>query len=69
MVVRNRTPEQQQQQRQAIQRWKPWNQSTGPRSPEGKSTASRNAFTGGHLVTIREITKAMNQMLRNLTQR
>ncbi len=64
MAARNWTPEQRQQQREAIQRWKPWNRSTGPQSAEGKAAASRNAFTGGKLVKLREMIKAVNQALR-----
>ena len=38
------TQERRQRQREAIQRWKPWEQSTGPRTPEGKATAARNSL-------------------------
>ena len=30
-------------QREAIQRWKPWEKSTGPRTPAGKAEAAANA--------------------------
>lgn len=30
-------------QRQLIHQWKPWERSTGPRTPKGKAIASRNA--------------------------
>ena len=64
MAARTWTPEQRQRQREAIQRWQPWNQSTGPRSPEGKAAASRNAFTGGDMAQIRELAKDVNRVLR-----
>ena len=64
MAARIWTPEQRQRQREAIQRWQPWNQSTGPRSPEGKAAASRNAFTGGDMAQIRELSKDVNRVLR-----
>jgi hypothetical protein len=51
------TPERRQRQREAIQRWKPWKQSTGPRSLEGKARAARNAWTGGHTVKLRQLTQ------------
>lgn len=35
--------ERRERQRQAIQRWKPWERSTGPRSTDGKLVSSRNA--------------------------
>lgn len=37
------TPERRIRQRQAIQRTRPWDKSTGPRTPEGKAIASQNA--------------------------
>lgn len=67
MAARTWTPEQRQRQREAIQRWKPWSKSTGPRSLEGKAVASRNAWDGGHLVKLRQLIKELNQALH--TQR
>ena len=64
MAARICKPEQRQRQREAIQRWQAWNQSTGPRSPEGKAAASRNAFTGGDMAQIRELAKDVNRVLR-----
>lgn len=58
------TPERRKKQSEAIKRWKPWNQSTGPKSPEGKAAVSRNAFTGGHTVLMRQIIKELNQAMR-----
>lgn len=47
-----------------IRTWKPWEQSTGPRTDEGKRVSSRNAWTGGHLVRLRELVRETNEMLR-----
>lgn len=63
------TPERRKRQSQAIRRWAPWNQSTGPKSPEGKAAASRNAFTGGEWAELRQSIKALNQVLREQRQR
>ena len=41
------SPERRQRQREAIHQWKPWEQSTGPRTPEGKATAARNSLVHG----------------------
>ena len=68
MGARTWTTEQRQRKREAIQRWKPWNQSTGPRTPEGKATASRNAFTGGETARMRELAKDVNRVLREQRQ-
>lgn len=59
MAARNWTPEQRKQQAEAIRRWSPWAQSTGPRSPEGKATASRNRWRGGHREMLRELGRAL----------
>lgn len=45
MAARNWTPEQRERQRAAMQRWKPWQQSTGPQSVNGKAKASHNVWT------------------------
>ena len=68
MAARTWTPEQRQRQRESIQRWQPWSQSTGPRSPEGKAVAARNAFTGGELALMRELAKDVNEVLRQQRQ-
>lgn len=64
MAARTWTPEQRQKQREAIQRWKPWKQSTGPRSLEGKAAVSRNAWMGGGWLELRELSKLVNEQVR-----
>ena len=54
------TPERRKRQSEAIRRWKPWQQSTGPKSPEGKALVARNAWTGGHRAHLRNLTKMLN---------
>jgi len=49
---------------EAIRRWKPWNQSTGPKSPEGKAAVSGNAWKGGDWLKLRQAIKALNQAMR-----
>ena len=41
------TLEQRKRQADVIRKWKPWEQSTGPTSDEGKAIASRNALKHG----------------------
>lgn len=58
------TPERRKKQSEAIKRWRPWNQSTGPKSVEGRQRVSRNAWTGGYRQEMRELTKMVNEQVR-----
>ena len=49
----------------AIQSWKPWEKSTGPRTDEGKQRVARNAYTGGS----RQILRGLSRCLRELDKR
>jgi hypothetical protein len=49
------TEERRHQQAKRIHRWKPWEHSTGPRTPAGKDRSSRNAFNGGARPQIRKL--------------
>ncbi|OQW85781.1 MAG: hypothetical protein BWK72_20565 [Rhodoferax ferrireducens] len=63
------TQERRQRQRELIQQWQPWAQSTGPRSEAGKAVTARNAFKGGLSGQLRQIRQAMRQqsdMLKRL---
>ena len=64
MAARTWTPEQRQKQREAIQRWKPWQQSSGPKSPDGKVVSAGNAWTGGDWKKLRQAIKALNEAMR-----
>ena len=55
------TPERKAQQSALIRRWKPWEKSTGPKSPEGKTKVSRNAFKGGWRDLLRDVSLALRQ--------
>ena len=41
------TLERRQRQAELIKTWRPWERSTGPRTPEGRSVACRNALKHG----------------------
>jgi hypothetical protein len=64
MAARIWTLEQRQGQAEAIRHWKPWKQSTGPKSSQGKTTVYRNAYSGGQWSDLKEVIKALNQSLR-----
>jgi hypothetical protein len=51
-------------QAQAIRRWKPWERSTGPRSVEGKTTSSLNAYEGGHRKALREKLRVLRGLFK-----
>jgi len=68
VAARQWTPEQRELQREAIKRWKPWTQSTGPVSAEGLAKSSRNAFKGGRRAALREELKQVRNLLRALKQ-
>lgn len=58
------TPERRARQAEAIRRWKPWAKSTGPRTAEGKARAKMNGYRGGQWRKLRELSKALNALLR-----
>lgn len=64
MATNGWTPERRARQSELIRHWMPWAKSTGPRTPEGKAAAARNAFTGGHAAKLRQLIKEVNQALR-----
>ena len=65
-MVNGWTLERRERQAELIRQWQPWKQSTGPKTPEGKATASRNAWQGGHRAQLRELTKALNAELAEM---
>ncbi len=63
------TPKRRARQRLLIHTWKPWEQSTGPKTAAGKACASRNAFKGGERRALGEVARALTQLYRGHTQR
>ena len=61
------TPERRARQAELIRTWKPWQQSTGPRTAEGKARSAARGDRSGQWREQRELTKALNELLR--TQR
>lgn len=58
------TQERRTQQAKTIQRWKPWQRATGPKSPEGKAKVSRNAFKGGQRPALRQSIAILKQYFK-----
>jgi len=58
------TSERRAKQSQAIKQWKPWTNSTGAKTPEGKAVVSRNAFKGGHRPYLRQLAKDLAEELQ-----
>ena len=55
------TQEHRKKQSEAIRRWKPWVQSTGPRTQEGKAKVAQNSCKGGHRPLRRRTAKALRR--------
>lgn len=55
------TAERRAQQAAAIQRWKPWARSTGPRTTEGKAKVAKNAYRGGLRPRLRELARLLRE--------
>lgn len=58
------TLERRARQSELIQSWRPWERSTGPRTAEGKATASRNAYKGANWLKLRQLSRLVNQEIR-----
>ena len=54
------TPARRARQAELIRTWRPWAKSTGPRTPDGKAKASRNAYQDGHWLMLRELSRQVN---------
>ena len=60
------TSERRARQAALIQSWKPWERSTGPKTPEGKARVSRNAFRGGWRAQLRELSRLLREQIQAL---
>lgn len=68
-MARPWTLEDRQRQAALIQRWRPWEYSTGPRTDEGKVKASDNAFKhGGRSAVEMAARKQIRVLLKEATQ-
>ena len=61
MAARHWTDEQRERQSAAIRSWRPWEHSTGARTPAGKAVSSQNVIIG-----LRNREKALAQAMQEL---
>ena len=59
-----RTPEHRRLRAELIERWRPWEKSTGPKSKEGKAVVAQNGFRGNP----RETLKAAREIERLISE-
>jgi hypothetical protein len=66
------TPERRARQAALIRNWRPWENSTGPRSDEGKARTAQNGFKGGQwrelLMLARDLTSSLREQRDALRQ-
>jgi hypothetical protein len=55
------TPERRALQSALIHTWRPWEKTTGPKTPQGKVKASRNAYKGGTRARLRELVRLLRE--------
>ncbi|OSZ75923.1 hypothetical protein CAP37_11330 [Hydrogenophaga sp. IBVHS1] len=58
------TPERRARQAALIRTWKPWRQSTGPKTSSGKATASKNGYKGGHRQMLRQLSRLVSAEIK-----
>lgn len=61
-----RTPEHRAMRAELIRRWKPWEKSTGPKSPEGKARSAVRGFKGGWRDQLRQVARALREQAETL---
>ena len=61
-----RTPEHRALRASQIRRWRPWENSTGPKSQEGKQTSARRGYKGKTRPLMRELAKVLRWQARQL---
>jgi hypothetical protein len=55
------TQERRARQAELIQRWKPWERSTGPKTAKGKATVAQNAYKGATREWLRELRRVLRE--------
>lgn len=58
------TQERKDKMRLQIQLWKPWEKSTGAKTPQGKATVAKNSTKDGQSVAMRQMMRELNRMMK-----
>lgn len=66
--MRHWTEEERQRQAELIRQWRPWEQSTGPKTLEGKTRTSQNADKGGTRAMLRTISRVLREQREALDE-
>ena len=61
-----RTPEHRALRAELIRRWKPWENSTGPKSEDGKARSAMRGFKGGDRPILREVARVLREQAETL---
>ena len=61
-----RTPEHRALRAELIRRWRPWENSTGPKSDEGKARSAMRGFKGGDRAMLREVARVLREQAETL---
>ena len=64
-----RTPEHRKLRAELIRRWRPWENSTGPKTEAGKARSARRGFKGNEralLVELRRLLREQENLLKEL---
>jgi hypothetical protein len=65
--MRKWTVDERAKQAELIKTWKPWEQSTGARTAEGKAASSQNALVhGSRSAETRELQKAFSNLMKDI---
>lgn len=61
-----RTPEHKALRAELIRRWKPWERSTGPKTPGGKIAAAMRGLKGRERPLMRDLSRALRGQAKTL---
>lgn len=64
--MRQWTLEERQRQARLIKQWRPWEQSTGAKTAEGKAISARNAYKGNVRGSLRELNAVLREQKAQL---